>query len=487
MFNLKLITRNVIFQIAFLILVALIAHAIVLKFIFPGYYSPLYPYHSDFYLSPAYANSPDISYLYLLGKSRSMNLIFLKLIGHFGIFGSTAVVIFLVCVNVALSAFLVKQLLKITFNIFFTLTFVGYCYLVFSQPYFYTSYSQDVGAQLSYFFLLFGACLFYFLINRSVFAAAGLLLLCCILGFLSKETYALSACFLAFIWFFYYRKIALLKAALPFIAVTISLVIIILINIHIKSIFVNLDSPADTPYKISFSPRVIYKEYRSYLLDAINSANCMLILLIALLISQYKGTQKQQFIFILFGCVFAMLLSILPNAILPNHHVSGYSFNGSYILYLPLLLIPIFNAEKIVSKIAVILIFGACLGSPLLNSVKYKSNDWMLIQENIERNLLDTLKPLILNSKQSSIPIRVLVVGITFPFSPFDHPECLRTFDHGEYFNFDVVKVDPPYPNQRKDLVQFIIPCDTLIKKYDQKWVFNSDGKMIEQKFFINK
>lgn len=182
-----------------------------------------------------------------------------------------------------------------------------------------------------------------------------------------------------------------------------------------------------------------------------------------------------------------MLLSILPNALLPNHHVSGYSFNGTYILYLPLLFIPVLGAEKMISKLTIVLIFGACITSPLLNKVKYKSNDWTLIQENIERNLLNALKPLILNSKQSSQPIRVLVVGITFPFSPFDHPECLRSFEHGDYFNFDIVKVDPPYPNERKDLVQFITPSDTLIKKYDQKWIFNGDGKIIEQKVFIKK
>jgi peptidoglycan/LPS O-acetylase OafA/YrhL len=474
-------SSNILFFIFFTVL-AFIIYAAVLKFIFPGYYSPLYPQHSDFYMPAAFANTPELTYIDLLSWPRSMNLIFAKFVGNFGIAGSIAWVIALVSVNVGLSVLLIKRILNIAFNWLLIIAFAGYCYLLFSHPYFYIFYAQDMGAQLSYFFLILGAYLFYTTFSKYFILSNMILLCCCVLAFLSKETYGLSALFFGFLWFIYYRKNQFLKACMPFFTISTSLIVIFLINIHIKSTFVNLKAAAGTPYQISLNPFSILHEWFLYLTEALNIFTVAIILLIGYLLVQYKKNNKKELIFIAIGCLVGMLVSILPNAILPNHHFKGYSFNGTYLLYLPLLFVPFFEKEKKVIKNVLITIVILCITSPILNIGKYKGNDWVLIQENTQRNLLKALEPLINNLEPSSAPKKILIEGISFPFHPFAFPQSLRVFPHATYATFDVVNTNPYYPNNKRiDLVKFINIADTALTQYDQKWIFDNNGKLITQ------
>lgn len=472
---------NTLFFIFFTVL-AFVIHAAVLKFIFPGYYSPLYPQHSDFYMPAAFANTPELTYIDLLSWPRSMNLIFAKFVGNFGIAGSIAWVIALVSINVGLSALLIKRILNITFSWLLIAAFTGYCYLLFSHPYFYIFYAQDMGAQLSYFFLILGAYLSYTTFSKNFILSNIILLCCCVLAFLSKETYGLSALFFTFLWFLYYRKKSFFKAVLPFLSISASLVIIFLINIHIKSTFVNLNAAAGAPYQISLNPLIVLREWSSYLWEAINFANIAMILLVGYLLVIYKKQQKEELLFIAVGCLIGTFSSLLPNAILPNHHFRGYSFNGTYLLYLPMLFIPLFEIEKKAIKNLLISVAVLCLISPILNVSKYKDNDWVLIQEDTQRNLLKALAPLIKDISPAPKPIKILVMGITFPFHPFAFPQSLRVFPNAKYANFDVVNSNPYYTNNHQtDLVKFIPPADTALTKYDQKWIFDNNGKLVEQ------
>lgn len=476
------VTSSNVFFFIFFTALAFAIHAAILKFIFPGYYSPLYPQHTDFYMPAAFANTPQLTYIDLLSWPRSMNLIFAKFIGNFGIGGSIACVIALVCVNVGLSALLVKRILNITFSWLLIIAFTGYCYLLFSHPYFYIFYAQDIGAQLSYFFLILGGYLFYITFNKHFIISNALLFCCCILAFLSKETYGLTVLVFAFLWFIYYKKKYFVKAALPFFAICASLVVIFLINLHIKSTFVNLNAGVADPYKISLNPLSVLHEWSAYVWEAINFANIAMILLIGYLLFTNKKQPKEELLFIAIGCLIGTFASILPNAILPNHHFKGYSFNGTYLFYLPLLFVPLLEIEKKSIRNLSIAIAILCVGSPVLNTDKYKGNNWVLIQEDTQRNLLNALAPLIKNIPPSSKPIKILIQGITFPFNPFAYPQSLRVFPNAIYANFDVVNTNSSYTNNHQtDLVKFIPPADTALTKYDQKWIFDSDGKLVEQ------
>src|ERR1700754_1835226 len=104
-------------QLFLLTLLALLVHAFVLKFIFPGYYSPFYPYHSDFYLAEALANAPNFgSIKNYIGATRPVGMFFLRLTGYLGLYGAIAFTVVNVAVNVAITALLLQRILKLKFN-----------------------------------------------------------------------------------------------------------------------------------------------------------------------------------------------------------------------------------------------------------------------------------------------------------------------------------------------------------------------------------
>ena len=75
---------------------ALLIHGLVLYFVFPGYYSPLWPNHSDFYIPVALAQS-NLAFTDYLRFPRPMGFIFSGLIGHLGTRGAMLVVIAVCC------------------------------------------------------------------------------------------------------------------------------------------------------------------------------------------------------------------------------------------------------------------------------------------------------------------------------------------------------------------------------------------------------
>jgi peptidoglycan/LPS O-acetylase OafA/YrhL len=484
------LTENRIFMFIVFTVLALVVHAIVLKFIFPGYYQPLSPHHSDFYLPAAFANAPGEYYSFksLLSWPRPVYLMVAKLFGYFGIYGGIACIITLVAANCALTVLFLNRILKLSFSGNLVLLFLTYCYLLFSQPFFYTFYSQDLGAHLSYFFLVAGGYLYYLTFRRSTILANFTLLCFAFLAFLSKETYGLTSLFFAFLWFIYYRKASILKAMLPFLMIAIAFILAFTINVLIKSVFVDLNASANAPYHISLNPVTVMREWIKYAVEAMNVANLAMIGILGYLVFTYKADNRKELIYLFIGFMVGTVLSWLPNAILPNHHYKGYSFNGAYLFYLPLFFLTIFWRDKPANKRIMIAAMVLCLASPLLNQGKYKDihNTWTLIQENNQRNLLRALDKQMKNINPAVNSQRILIQGITFPFQPFTYPEALRVFPNARFANFDVVNYNAGIPNnQKSDLVTFISPSDTSLVNYDQKWIFDNDGNLVKSENFV--
>lgn len=471
----------------FFTILAVVVHALVLRFIYPGYYSPLIPFHPDCYMPAALANSSEATYTGFFTAPRPITYDFMKLIGIFGIYGSIACVIALVCVNISLGFLLIKRILNISFSLFLIIVFIGYCYLLFSHPNFYIFYTQDIGTHLCYFFLLIGAYSYYNMFKKYCILSNIILFFCCLLSFFSKETYVLSALFVAFVWFIYYKKTSVLNASLPFLIIILAIGTMLIYNVRIHSTFVDLNAVKGTTYQINFNPLNILKEWFLYLKESYNLVNILIVFLIIVLLFSTKNEHKKEFILVALACVGAAFVAILPNALLPNHHFSGYSFNGSSLFYLPLLFIPILNVERKGRKIFLLTILAVlCFVSPILNISKYKYNNWSLVQEDTQRNLLNTLDALIKDIKPASKPEKILVQGITFPFCPFHHPQAIRVFPNAKFANFDIVRFDSPNKD-RKDLVRFIMPADTGTNKYDQQWVFDNEGKLFLQMWAKNE
>ena len=470
-----------------LLVIGFIIHALVLRFVFPGYYDPLSPNHEDFYIPVAFAFAPNNGYGYgdLMNWTRPLFMMFYKASGYAGFEGAVAFVISLVIANCALTALLIKRLLNFSFNGFFILTFGIYCFLLFSMPYFYIFYTEDPGSHLSYFFLILAGFSVIFLVNKQLWLSLFLATMLSILGYLSKETYELVALFFSGLWFIYYRRESIMKALVPVIATVVGIAVSVLNNMRLKSVFVNPEAGEDNPYKMDLSPYSVLREMWRYFREGMNFANILLIGLIGYLVFLFfrnKGNRSRELLFLTVACLAAPFLAWLPNALLPNHHYGGYSFNGLYLFYLPVFFVPFLRFLKPVSVTTLIILGILIPVSHLLNYKKYKdsTHNAVLIYESTLRNFHNALDTLIGKIQPGSKPERILIKGITFPFNAFVYPESLREFPNAPYANYDVVNYTGKFRYEgRRDLVRYINEEDTGFAQYNRIWIFNNDGRLV--------
>jgi hypothetical protein len=469
-----------VFVFLLLTLLALAIHAIVLKFIFPGYYSPLYPHHSDFYIPVALAHSPGDFFQYkYLGYSRPLGIFFLKLMGFLGVHGAILFTIINVAANCSLSAILLQRILRVEFKWPFVVLFCIYCYLLFSQPYFYTFYTQDVLSHLSYFFLIAGAFIFYKFYNRHMGRAYGVLFLSSMIAFLCKETYGLSALVFAFAWLLYDGKKSS-AASLPLITIGGALILVLAINLFLKSTFIRFGnvSPAD-PYFINLKPASVFREICLYAGEGLNFAEWMMVGIMGFLIVSYSHGTEQRSKYLFGACLAAAFFSWVPNAIIPNHHNGGYSFNGAYLLYLPLIFIPIMWCQEIVARYLIALLLIAGFVSPFFSQKAYGKQWWVLEQETSQRNILHALDRLMGQLSPGKDDQHILITGLTMPFFPFHHPLALMEYPNSQFATYDVINYSQTATSGRYHRVKFIKPADVEMRRYNQVWMFAGNGALI--------
>lgn len=470
-------------QLLLLTLLALFVHALVLKFIFPGYYSPLYPYHSDFYLAEALANVPKNGVVpHYIGAARPVGTFFCRLTGYLGVYGAITFTIVNVAVNTALTALLLQRILKPKFDYRFLLLYCVYCFLLFSQSWFYTFYTQDVMAHLAYFFLLAGICCFYKYYWSRIVLAYCLLFFFCVISLLNKETYGLSAIALAGVWFLYdYKKESLVKALMPLVVTGVALLLIVGYNTKVDSVFVNFKHAENDPYFVNTSPISIGNELRTYALEGPNLLLWAVLAIIGVLSIMFLGRTRKEFLYIYFGCLLATLAAWLPNALIPNHHNGGYAFNGACLTYLPVFFLPALGQQlRKFAPYIVALLVAACLVSPVFNKKEYDKQGWTLMQEESQRQflpaLVDCLKSLPPAPQKRN---NVLITGLTITFYPFHHPLSLKSFGNAHLAKYNVVNPALTVTTPWDDSVRFMTPGDVNIQEYDVVWMFKPNGALL--------
>ena len=474
-------------EITLLVGIALVIHALVLDFVFPGYYRPLWPNHSDFYIPVALAHS-GLGFFEYLQFPRPVGVIFFDAIGHLGIRGAMLAVIVVVLLNCALTAALFRRVAKIEISWSFFFAFAIYAFLVFSHPYFYVSYVWDAFAELSYTLLALAIWCFYRYAKTPhtplLVASVALILF----SFLAKETYGLSALLLSMAWFLAKRKDGALRAAIPALAVGTTLALALLINAINGSSFTGAANYAGSPYQIVLTPTSLLTQWGRYAVAGQNVLTISVLLLIALTTFVFMRASYQRWLAVLLPA--AAALAWLPNATLPNHYYAGYSWSGAYLLFVPMLLVvPLWKCGRVARACSVAILILA-VASPALFTNAYKTNSWTLEQEARQHHLLQALQRLTsaLPSHVGPGPEQILVTGIDFPFTPFDHGLSMRSFPHGRDTQFDVLAYAPrgasvtafPRLEAQPSGVRFISPSEVDLARYQQVWAFRSDGTLVK-------
>jgi hypothetical protein len=191
-----------------------------------------------------------------------------------------------------------------------------------------------------------------------------------------------------------------------------------------------------------------------------------------------EGKKKERYL--LYGCLLAAFLSWVPNSLIPNHHHGGYSFNGAYLLYLPVIFIPIILwRQSVIIRSLLVTLTIAALFSPLFSQKEYAKQWWVLEQERSQRNILHALDSLMAGLKPGKIQHSILVTGLTMPFYPFHHPLSLKIYPNSGFATYDVVNYSLTGVSERLDLVRFIKPSDVQLGQYSDIWMFAGNGSLI--------
>jgi tetratricopeptide (TPR) repeat protein len=398
---------------------------------------------------------------------------FFALIGNFGTRGAIAAVIALTIFNAAFSVFLLRRISGLQLSKSFLWFSIAYFFLLYSSPYFYVFYSQDAFAQLSFFLLVVGLAIYTVAYRRHLITASVVLFFFSLVAFLAKETYILSAVGLAGLYFIFSPASERLARLVPLSAIVFALILSLTIGLATKSVFLGL---AGGPYQTDFSPFSLAREWLRYAADSLNLLSCTALVLAVLACLLFDATKGKSNAAIAVFCILAASAAWLPNATLPQHYFSGYSWNGAYLLFLPIVLVASTVRRSTASVGLALVITAAVFASPVLNRRKYEGNAWTLQQEATQRNLLTVLR-----TKFVGLPLyrptHVLITGQTFPFSPFSYPRALEEMEGGRQIYLGIVSYSSELIRDSKT-VHFLKPAAVDISRYDAVLELRPDGTL---------
>ncbi len=476
------IVKTNLFEMLYYIVVFLLMHYMVLMFIYPGYYDPFWPVHSDLYVPAAFANMENGSEV-SLSYPRPIGYFFYWMIGHFGIRGSIAAGFMLMPINFSLITIITRRILKINFTVNFSVSIALFAYLIVAQPYQYVFSVHDGFTQLSLMFLLLATVSYYknkYIVPVFIFT---------LLAFFSKETYAASVLFICGV-FVFFGSGELKQRLKPFLIVVLSILIVVLFNKYTNSVFTSTKNSLDSAYYVNVNPLSILKEWIQYLIDGYNYYSLIIVVLVLMFIILSVGFKSIEVLFCLTMFV-AGLLSWLPNSLLPNHHYSAYSWNGAYFIYIPVVFVFFVIKDKSIKiRLFSWVWFVLLMFIPYFSSGQYEKTKWILIQQQIQKNFMLSLEsiPHYLFNKESD----VLVTGVVFPFTPFEHWQSLLSLNFNRCVNINVVNYKSTdvaikkigFSNKSCIQINEISPIYVKNHHFDLVLAVNSDGKTLNNQIF---
>lgn len=466
-------------EVAVLAAIAFAVHALVLALVFPGYYDPLWPHHSDFYIPAAFANGTELPGDYPI-PPRPVGVLLLYAAGHLGIRGAIAFTLAVTFVNCAVTATAVRRILGDALDARFVLAYGVYLFLLFTQPHFYTFYTHDALSQYAYALALPAAWFaFRYAATGRLRHLAGIAAFA-LLSFLCKETYGpvalvLAAAYAAAAW----KRRGARAALAPAVAIAVTLAVAFAANVLAGF---PLSRDPVSAYQVVLAPASVATQWLRFAGEALNPFSAAVVLLAALATGIAGGWRGRRFGLALV-LPLAALASWIGNAALPHHHIPGYSWNGAYLMFAPVLaLAPLVRAAPI-AALAAGAAWALAIASPLLDAADYRSNGWSLDQEATQRRLLGAIGDLARTTPAGARGQHILVTGLSFPFSPFDYGAALASFPRLRDARFDVVTYPfaaAPMPATRRlgPNVRFVPRQRVDVASYDAIWAFFADGTL---------
>jgi hypothetical protein len=447
---------------------------ICIRFIFPGYWAPLSPFHIDFY---DYTGTSQKSLLDLLTRyPRPVAYIATKFLGLRGVSVLIAGAILIALTNLLLTAFAVKRTFRLTYADM-AAPFVAWLLLLFAHPYFYFEHRYDVPAQVSYFFLMASFCAWLLWRDagsrtaRAALIAAALV--SAVLFAFAKETYFVSALLLVLAlaitdtrrmrWHAAFGAWLAIAEAASF-----------LWSRHVGGPFVNPTADPHSDYHISLAPASLFNTGQFYFDELFNIP--LVILCVALVVA---AVHRREQLLLTLGWMAAGLAAFAPLDALPNHKVEQYSW-----VALPMLLAPLLAAAPVpgaarasVARLWLLAAFtAAVIASPLgyRDQSAAKTPQWLIGQDHFGAAMEKSFAAF----RSLPRPSHVLVAGLEDPATPWQFPSFVQQ-EFGRQMYWTVLVTPAATLRRQSRLVGFAEPEDVRLTDFDYIARYRADGSLI--------
>jgi hypothetical protein len=446
---------------------------ICLRFLYPGYFAPLSPFHVDFYDYTAVRERGFFEVLRFY--PRPVSYLGMKVLASGGLTSLMAGGVAVALIDIMLTLAVARRMLQLD-SPWLLASHALYAFLLFAHPQFYIEHRHDLPAELSWFFLAFSLLAWMSWVENRKPAMLALAVLCAVLFAFAKETYFVSAPILVFAMAIVSRPERRRHLAFATFLLLVELASFAWTN-HVNSPFVNLKAGADSTYHISLAPGSVARTYWFYLAQLVNP------FLIAIAGLGLLAAWRPRRLFTLTSAwVVAGVAVFATLAVLPNHKFEEYAWAAAPLFLAPVLPLcePGFSWHRklrwkavpigLAAVLCVLAVFG-----PAGYSRQYQSDAgrWWVAQDRRAAAIRDSLERL----RTIPRPARVLVTGLEDPLLPWEVKDFVQR-EFGDRILWTVAF--PPDVSYRRtsDLVKFANAADVRLSGFDYVAAYHADGHL---------
>jgi hypothetical protein len=466
-----------------LVAVIVVVYFLVLTFIFPGYFSPYWPVHSDAYIFIGSTKQ----WLAEYGSHtipRPLGFALEQVLYAFGLRTGLFFNALVPLCSMVLTVGVICQWLAI--DRLHPVSLLAYLICLMANPNFYVAHTYDQFSNLEYLIAILGLYLWVgrpagritrlrtSIVSVLVFASA-----------FCKEVHLLSMIVLfGYVWFVEHRDTPVVW--LPLTAAFAGPACAFAYMRSGGAIFTS----GQQSYDVILAPQSVVGTWWSYLKP--NLIWPVLLLLIgALVLARRDGKIGKALIL-----CFSGILALAPYALLPHHVSDFYSWSAAMLLTSPVLFIGSISRTSLTHvnrrygpllKWSNTIATAGLAGLALVAWQKYYAQQqWTLDRQQEQRLLLTGLE----ESNQSLSPgSRVLVSGMTSVYHPFQWPafagDVLRNAGQIDFVSYNVDELSlsqSEHSRTRDTKVRFISTAEVtiqFIKQIDQVILFNESGRIV--------
>ena len=441
---------------------------VCLQFVFPGFFAPTDPLHSDYYLPPALVADEEPIWS-KMDYPRPAGFFALWVFGHAGLQGATALIIGVSLLNAALVVELWQRLASGMIGWAAVALFTAH---LFGHPQAYVNHAHDAMAALSLLYLLLAMHAWenWLRSQRSGWLLASVPLLALLV--LTKETYFLAA-LLYWLW-----QVFRVEATRRRTAIGALLVIGVFelagaaVSIGGRQGFVQSDRDPTHPYFIDASPGSVLSSLGTLLSHQLPLTSILLLGLALAVAWTQRETLRPALMFLVAG-----VSALLPHALLPNHLEPNYGWVGATLTFSPILLVGMVSATRTwmrwaLPTVATLLVIAGWT----LDRKLYEAHRWQVDQQVILGNICDSFDLLRQAPDGAS---DILITGVRSLHSPFHVPayKDYVAYELGRDRRWSVVMLREG-PRGGDGLVRRVGLEDVALPSFDYAYAFQANGTL---------